>query len=65
METAVERREIFNLLLAGNIAAIILDLSLPGDDGVSIAKAVRLGTTKQPNWLSLTKLLSDALPSSQ
>ncbi len=62
METAVERREIFNLLLAGNIAAIILDLSLPGDDGVSIAKAARLGTTKRPNWLSLTKLLSEPFP---
>ena len=35
------RKEILEHVEAGTCAALVLDLGLPGDDGVSIAKAVR------------------------
>lgn len=40
-EPALSRGEIFNLLDTSSCAAIVLDLGLPGDDGISIAHAVR------------------------
>ena len=38
---ALERRDIFAMVDGGLCAALVLDLGLPGDDGISIAKAVR------------------------
>lgn len=41
VETALNRAEVMAALDAGHIGAIVLDLGLPGDDGVAIARAVR------------------------
>lgn len=38
---AIQRAEVLKALEQGDCAAIILDLGLPGDDGISIARAVR------------------------
>ena len=40
-EAVITRKEILERVDAGTCAALVLDLGLPGDDGVSIAKAVR------------------------
>ena len=41
VETALTRIDIMAALDAGRIGAIVLDLGLPGDDGIAIARAVR------------------------
>lgn len=41
VETALKRSEILDAVDAGRCGAIVLDLGLPGDDGVMIARAVR------------------------
>ena len=38
---ALTRKEILDHVSAGDCAALVLDLGLPGDDGINIAKAVR------------------------
>lgn len=42
VQTALRRDEIFGAVDSKNCAAIVLDLGLPGDDGVEIARALRL-----------------------
>jgi two-component system OmpR family response regulator len=41
VRTAITRAEVFAQLDSGQCAAILLDLGLPGDDGIGIARAVR------------------------
>ena len=41
VRTAITRAEIFAQLDSGLCAAMLLDLGLPGDDGIQIARAVR------------------------
>lgn len=41
VRTAITRAEVFAQLDSGLCAAILLDLGLPGDDGILIARAVR------------------------
>lgn len=42
---ALDRREILEHVDAGYCAAIVLDLGLPADDGISIARAIRRSST--------------------
>jgi len=41
VRTAITRTEVFSQLDSGMCSAIVLDLGLPGDDGIGIARAVR------------------------
>ena len=41
IRTAITRPEVFAQLDSGLCAAMLLDLGLPGDDGIRIARAVR------------------------
>lgn len=41
VRTAITRTEVFSQLDSGMCSAMILDLGLPGDDGIRIARAVR------------------------
>lgn len=41
VSTALSRAEVLACVEQGDLAAIVLDLGLPGDDGISIARAVR------------------------
>lgn len=41
VRTAITRAKVFAQLDSGLCAAILLDLGLPGDDGIRIARAVR------------------------
>lgn len=45
VRTALTRAEVMAALDAGDIGAIVLDLGLPGDDGIEIAKSVRQRST--------------------
>ena len=42
VRTALRREDIFGAVDGRNCAAVVLDLGLPGDDGVEIARALRL-----------------------
>ena len=45
VRTALTRAEVFGQLASGLCTAILLDLGLPGDDGIRIARAVRERST--------------------
>ncbi len=45
VRTAITRADVFAQLDSGLCAAIVLDLGLPGDDGIRIARAVRERST--------------------